>query len=275
VHAMPPLVTYVLEPGDVGPRAVPQTMPLVTYAVEPGDVPVGVLTLDDGKMNSFDFEGICAFNAALDEAEKDSTKALVITGTSKAFSAGFDLKIMAPVLGKGGSREDALELVEQGGRLMMRAFGFPKPVVLSVTGHALALGAILLCAGDVRLAKRGAKLKVGMNETSIGMLLPEFGWKLGRYRLRNTEFTRACTQGVVYGPEGAAAVGYIDELVEDGEVLPAAIAEARRLGSYVKQPAFANMKNAERSGLIAEVLDNIKANTSECFPESWKPPSKL
>jgi len=248
-------------------------MPLVDYTVVGGDVPVGVLKMDDGKMNSFDFNMIQEVNGVLEIAESDVTKALVIAGTPKALSAGFDLRIMAPVIGKpGGSKAEAIRLVEEGGALMLKIFGFPKPVIVAATGHALALGAIMLLAGDVRIAQRDANLKVGLNETAIGMQLPEFGWCLGQYRLLPTAFTRAITQATIYSVAGAAAVGYLDELVE-GDVLAAAVAEARRLGSYVKQPAFANTKATERYSVIDRVRGNLRANISTCFPDG--PSAKL
>lgn len=239
-------------------------MPLANYSVEEGDVPIGILKLDDGRMNSFDFNMIKEVHAALDQAAADSSKALVIIGTAKALSAGFDLKIMSGALGKGGPVEDSLELVEQGGRLMMKVFGFPKPVVAAATGHSMALGAILLLAADVRLAQRESKAKIGLNETAINLQLPEFGWRLGKYRLAAPYFTRAVTQGTVYSVADAKTVGYIDELVE-GDVVDGAVQEARRLGAYVKQPAFAGMKDAERAPLIAQVLGNIHANVETCL----------
>lgn len=240
-------------------------MTSIVYRLEQGDVSVGILTLDDGKLNSFNFDTIRDFNAVLDEAAKDDGKALVIVGNSKALSAGFDLKIMSSAFS--GSPDDALNLVEQGGRLMMKLSGFPKPVVIAASGHSLALGAILLLTGDVRLAQKGSKVKIGMNETAIGMVLPEFGWRLGQHRLKNAEFTRAVTQATVYDVAGAASVGYVDELV-GGDVLTAAVAEAKRLGGYVKQPAFAKMKMAERGELINGVLSRIKANVRECMLQS-------
>lgn len=246
-------------------------MPLATYEINEHGVPIGLLTLNDGKMNSFDFDGIKEVNEILDRAEKDSTRALVIAGTSKALSAGFDLKIMGPVLGKPGSKQDALDLVEQGGRLMVRVFSFPKPVVVAATGHSLALGAILLLAGDVRMASRGAKSKVGLNETAIGMQLPAFGWRLAQYRLATKDCTKAISQATVYDIEGAEKVGFLD-LVVDGDLVQAAVAEAKRLGGYVKQPAFAKIKAAERAFVIEAVMSNIKEDVHMCFPDA---PSKL
>lgn len=241
-------------------------MPGVTYQVNEGDVPVGLLMLNDGKMNSFDFDVIRDFNAALDQAEKDKTRALVIAGTEKALSAGFDLKIMGPVLGKPGSKQDALDLVEQGGRLMVRVFGFPKPVVVAATAHSLALGAILLLAGDVRIGERGAKAKIGLNEVAIGMQLPAFGWRLAQYRLHTTEVTKAITQATVYDVAAGMNAGFLDHLV-DGAVVDSAIAEAKRLGGYVKQPAFAKTKREERKHVIEAVLSNIKEDVHMCFPD--------
>mmetsp|Transcript_6026 Transcript_6026/g.6466 ORF Transcript_6026/g.6466 Transcript_6026/m.6466 type:complete len:248 (-) Transcript_6026:76-819(-) len=239
-------------------------MPLATYTVDDGDVPVGVLILDDGKMNSFDFTMIREVNEALDKAEKDSTKALVIAGTAKALSAGFDIKTMAAALGKGGSKEDSLKLVEQGGRLMMKMFAFPKPVIVAATGHSLALGAIILLAADTRIGSKASKSKIGLNETAINLQLPEFGWRLAQYRLSAPHFTRAVTQGMVYNLADAVAVGYLDELVE-GDAIVGAVAEARRIGGYVKQPAFSRMKSAERTPLVTSVLDNIKENIANCL----------
>mmetsp|Transcript_56423 Transcript_56423/g.150937 ORF Transcript_56423/g.150937 Transcript_56423/m.150937 type:complete len:232 (-) Transcript_56423:30-725(-) len=226
-------------------------MALATYVVETGEVPVGVLKLDDGKANAFGFQMLAEVNRLLDRAETDETKSLVVLGNAKIFSAGFDLQVMRGEPGK------AAELVDIGGRLVLRIFGFPKPVIMALTGHGLALGSILLLAGDVRLGQRGSKAKVGLTEVSIGMVVPAFGWRLAKYRLKNSEFTRAVTQGTGYDVEGAAAVGYLDEVVE-GDVVSAAMAEARRLGAHVKQPAFAQMKRMERIEVIEAVLSTLK-----------------
>merc|ERR1712046_534808 len=94
--------------------------------------------------------------------------------------------------------------------------------------------------------------------------LPEFGWRLAQCRLAS-KYTEAVTFGTIYNVVEAASVGYLDKLVE-GEVLKEAVAEARRLGGYIKQPAFAKIKDAERRSLTAEVLNNIQANVADCFP---------
>eukprot|EP00929_Paragymnodinium_shiwhaense_P010168 TRINITY_DN114685_c0_g1_i1.p1 TRINITY_DN114685_c0_g1~~TRINITY_DN114685_c0_g1_i1.p1 ORF type:complete len:253 (+),score=69.98 TRINITY_DN114685_c0_g1_i1:71-829(+) len=252
-------------------------MPKATYKLveaQGKDPAIGILTLDDGRMNSFDFEMISEVNALLEHARTDASKALVLTGTSKALSAGFDLKIMGPAMGKPGDKAASLRLTEEGGRLAMTVFGFPKPVVVAAANHGLALGAILLLAGDVRFGPKGTKAKFGLNEVAIGLLLPEFGWKLAQYRLKNTEFTRAVNIGTIYDAEGGANVGYLDELIE-GDVLEAAIKEAKRIAGSVNLPVFASFKHEVRGSLIKAVVDNVNANVAHCFGQAPTQSSKL
>jgi len=239
-------------------------MPPATYRIEGGDVPVGVLTLDDGKINSIGFEMIRVLHEALDQAEADEAKALVITGTGKALSAGFDLSVMGAFLGKGGDLALVPKLVEEGGMLLMRVFCFPKPVVSVASGHSLAFGAMLLLAADFRVGRRGSKAKFGLNETAIGLEIPEFGWRLAQYRLHPTHLTVSITQAAIYGAEEAVAVGYLDALA-DVDPLAVGLAKARQLGGYVKQPAFARMKVKERKGLVDPIIAGMRADIAVLF----------
>jgi len=110
-----------------------------------------------------------------------------------------------------------------------------------------------------------------LNETAIGMQLPAFGWRLAQYRLATRECTKAITQATVYDIAAALNVGFLDQLV-DGDLLAGALAEAKRLGGYVKQPAFANTKREERGSVVAAILSNLKEDVNACFPDR---PSKL
>ena len=58
----------------------------------------------------------------------------------------------------------------------------PLPVVAGCTGHALAMGALLLLGADLRLGAAG-DFKIGLNETAIGMVLPDFAIQLVEERL--------------------------------------------------------------------------------------------
>lgn len=210
-----------------------------------------MIRMDDGKMNAFGFDFIKAFNAALDEAEREKACSVLIIGNKKALSAGFDLSVM----GKPPSPEVA-DLFKQGSELMIRLFAFPRPVVMASTGHALALGAIMLLTGDVRIAADLPKAKVGMNEVAIGMAAPVLAIELARHRMPAKFLPRATTMAEIFTVEGAVEAGYFDRAVPADELEAIAMEEAKRLGQ-LKNPGFTNTKQFERGDIIKKMADTM------------------
>ncbi|MBA2280094.1 MAG: crotonase/enoyl-CoA hydratase family protein [Actinomycetota bacterium] len=220
---------------------------VLDYTLDGG---VAVLTLDDGKANAISPTVIAELHAALDRAAGEA-HAVLLVGRPGRFSAGFDLSIMTR------STEDMRSLVTSGGELLLRLFTFPMPVVAAVTGHALAAGALLLLASDVRIAA-DVPAKVGLNEVAIGMGLPEFAMELARYRMPPSQFDTALL-GRVFSPADAVGTGYVDRVVPADELLAAATAEAHEL-SHLSSSAVAQTKAAARGALVDRVLPNITAN---------------
>ena len=134
-----------------------------------------MLTMDDGKMNAFSHEMISQVKAALKDA--GDAGAVVLTGNTRCFSAGFDLSVM----GKAPSKE-AAELLRAGGDMIEQMLSYKRPLLMAAPGHALALGAIVLLAGDVRIGVADAPkpAKIGCNEVHINMPMPRFGMELAR-----------------------------------------------------------------------------------------------
>jgi enoyl-CoA hydratase len=208
---------------------------------------VAVVTLDDGKMNAVSHELVNGIDDALDLATRDAT-AVCIVGNGRALSAGFDLKVM-----QGGDVNAVMGLVNAGGRLIMRLFAHPQPTVVAVNGHALAAGALLVLACDTRIGTPGTA-KIGLNETAIGMSLPEFAFELASARLSKRYLTRAAIQAEIFDPGGALAAGYIDRLEDD--CVGAALAEAARLGA-LPAAAYAGTKASLRQALVDRVVANL------------------
>lgn len=183
---------------------------------------IALIIMDDGKANAISPAMLESLNAALDEAEAKA-KVIVLAGRPERFSAGFDLKFFAAA-----KPDQVRSLVVGGGKLAFRLFTSEKPVIIACTGHAIAMGAFLLLGGDTRIAARGA-YKIGANETINGMTLPAFGVELPRARLNPMHLTEALAQARLYSPDEAVPVGWVDRVVEPGEVIAAALAEAQRL----------------------------------------------
>lgn len=213
--------------------------------------------MNDGKMNAFSHEMIGQLTAALDDAK--SAGAVVLTGNDRCFSAGFDLSVMSTA-----PSPEAGELLQAGGRMLFTMLQYKRPLFMAVPGHALALGAIVLFAGDVRIGVSDTDLpkpiKVGLNEVHIGMPLPRFGIEMARARLAPTHLTRATTLGTLYDPAGAVAAGYLDTLVPSATLLDHTIelaAQHAKLGT-----AFHITKTFERAQLIEACNESIAADVA-------------
>lgn len=196
-----------------------------------------LITMDDGKANALSFDMLAALNDALDQAEATG-KCIVLAGRPGRFSAGFDLTVMA--------RQDAdtLRLLRSGADLALRLFDAPVPVVGAVSGHAIAMGALLCLSLDYRVGAAG-EFKLGLNEVAIGMTLPWFGVELARARLANEWIGRAVDLATLFSPERAAVVGYLDE-VAPSEQLIARAGEVAAEFAGLNMAAFAETKARTR-----------------------------
>ncbi|MCS5635486.1 MAG: crotonase/enoyl-CoA hydratase family protein [Myxococcota bacterium] len=203
------------------------------------DGAVAVIRMDDGKANALSHTMLDALHGALDRAQEDSAGAVALIGRPGRFSAGFDLSVM-------GQGPDAVRaLVGKGAGLALRIFEWPAPVVLGVTGHALAMGAVLCMAADERIGSEGA-YKVGLNEVAIKMTLPGFALVLAEDRLSRRHLGRATAGAEIYDPAGAVDAGYFDRVVGDGEADAAACARAAELAATLHGPSHAATKRAVR-----------------------------
>ena len=227
---------------------MPDASAPVTTTVEDG---VAVVRFDDGKANVLSYTAVDALAAALDRAEADAASVCIV-GRDGRLCAGFDLAVMS------AGPDAARDLVAKGGDLLMRLYLHPQPVVVAVTGHALAAGALLVLSCDVRIGA-DVPAKIGLNETAIGMPLPLFAIALAEDRLDRRHLVRATVAAEVFDPAGAMAAGYLDRVVPAADVVAEAVAEARRLGA-LSSTAYARTKQAMRGPLAARVREGAAAD---------------
>src|SRR6266567_7730241 len=127
---------------------------------------VAQITLDDGKVNAMALAFFEGLNTALDRAERERPGVVVIAGRAGVFSAGLNLKVL-PTLPPAELGRTMVAF----GRTMLRVFTFPIPTVAALSGHAIAGGAMLAFACDLRYAADGA-FRLHLNEVAIGLTLP-------------------------------------------------------------------------------------------------------
>ncbi|QXG26263.1 crotonase/enoyl-CoA hydratase family protein [Pseudomonas viridiflava] len=175
---------------------------LVSYQLDDG---IATLTLNNGKVNAISPDVIVAFNAALDQSEKDRA-VVIVTGQPGILSGGYDLKVMT------SSPEAASSLVTQGSTLARRMLSHPFPIIVACPGHAIAKGAFLLLSADYRIGVEGS-FNIGLNEVQIGMTMHHAGIELARDRLRRSAFNRSVINAEIFNPEGAMQAGFLDQVV--------------------------------------------------------------
>jgi 2-(1,2-epoxy-1,2-dihydrophenyl)acetyl-CoA isomerase len=130
-----------------------------------------------GSLNSFDRPMGRAFVAAIEAAASDSeVRAVLVTGTGRAFCAGQDLaEAAAPA--PGAPMPDLGDIVRDTYNPIIRALrGIEKPVVCAVNGIAAGAGASIALACDVVIAAAEASFvwsfaKIGVIPDSGGTFL--------------------------------------------------------------------------------------------------------
>lgn len=151
-------------------------MPDETYETIRYDVADGILTLwldRPEQLNAFTVEMAGELEHAFRRAgSDDDVRAIVVTGSGRAFCAGMDLSVGGNVFGLDESldptpadlvdRFDDPEIVagvrDTGGRVTLAIYDCTKPVIAAVNGPAVGIGATMLCAMDVRLASEKARI---------------------------------------------------------------------------------------------------------------------
>jgi enoyl-CoA hydratase len=170
---------------------------------------VATVTLDDGKANALSPAMRRHINTALDAAERDASKAVVVAGNHKLFCGGFDLSVFAA-----GDTIATLNMLTGGFNLSVRLLTFGKPVIIAATGPAIAMDSFLLLSGDHRVGS--ARTRCQANEVAIGMTLPVAAIEIMRMRLTPAPFQQGIAMAESFSGDGAIAAGWLDETVPPG-----------------------------------------------------------
>ncbi|PCC67372.1 short chain enoyl-CoA hydratase [Nannocystis exedens] len=192
------------------------------------DARVRVVTISRPKaLNALNPEVIAGLSQVLDDtaaaARAGDVRALVLTGAGeKSFVAGADIAAMADM-----SVGTAREFARAGHGVGEALAGLPIPTIAAVHGFALGGGCELALACDFIYAAENAKF--GQPEVKLGVI-PGFG---GTQRLaRRVGLARAlelCLTGDTIDAAEAARIGLVNRVLPAAELLPAALATARKI----------------------------------------------
>jgi len=237
-----------------------QTRSLVSLSVDDSSG-IGTMTMSSPPVNSITLEFMESFITTLDSAQKNpACKGIILTsGVPGVFSAGLDILTMY-----NPDEEKARLFWYTFQRLWMDLYLNPLPTVAAINGAAPAGGTILACSCDYRVMNNNAKLKMGLNETLLGIVAPWWTIKMFVATVGQREAERALALSRLYTPSEALEVGLIDEAVEASQVLAMAEAELKK---WVNIDAGARLdtKKLLRGPLVEELLNYDRENDIDAF----------
>lgn len=197
-----------------------------------------ILRIEHGPVNALDAELLEALADALDSIE-ETAKAVVLTGSGAAFSAGADL---LRLLDEGSDYVEAAR--PHAARAFERIFTISRPVVAAINGHAIAGGCVLALACDHRITVSGAH-RIGLAELKVGVPFPAWALEIVRFAVAPPHLQRLMYSGRLAVPDEALAVGLVDEIVAPEHLMDRALTIARRLAS-IPSATFALTKRSLR-----------------------------
>ena len=183
---------------------------------------VAVLTINRPEArNAVNGDVANGMEAAIDRLEgDDETWVGIVAGTGPVFSAGADLKAIS-------SGQGASLATERGGFAGLASRERTKPLIAAVDGPALAGGCEIVLSCDLVVASTNARF--GIPEVKRSLVAGAGGlFRLPRVLPRNVAMELALT-GDPIDAQRAYDLGLVNELVEPGTVVDAALALAERI----------------------------------------------
>lgn len=192
------------------------------------------LRLANGATNAIS-PALVADVASAVEKVKAEADGLVITGTEKFFSIGFDLPGLLQL-----DRQGMTDFFRNFNNVILDIFTLPMPTACAVAGHAIGGGSIFALAGDYRFMAEGRKL-IGLNEVNIGLPVPYLSelilLEVVGYRIARD----IVCGGDLNSPEHACQIGLVDEVVTAEELEQKAVEAVTALARKPRS-GFAVMK---------------------------------
>lgn len=223
------------------------------------------------KRNAFSPEMLVRLCEIWTEVGEDpDVRVVLLTGAGdQAFSSGGDLGSTIPLMMRArppvGEWEERFAADrKQLGRAILRNADFFKPVVVAVNGHALAGGAELMLACDIRIMSSEATF--GLTEVRRGLIAG--GGSLARLarQVSWADAMELVLTGEAITADRALEIGLVNRVVPPGEVMAAAEEMAHRISRGAPVALAKSKEVMVRSN--GRSLDDAFAIETQCTKEN-------
>jgi len=208
------------------------TVPMIRREI--GDDGICVLTFDrpESGANIFDAPTMQNLSEHLEAIEKDqSVRGVVVTSAKKSiFIAGADLKTLLQQAQTGELRA----FISEGQKVFNRLAALKVPTVAAIHGACAGGGYEITLACDYRVASNDPATKIGLPETTLG-LVPAWGGATRLPRLLGADVAaEVILKGKLYGADQALKLGLVDEVAAREQLLEVA---RKKLGEGKRKPS--------------------------------------
>src|ERR1700682_5787728 len=204
----------------MSPMTATVTAPMIRPEI--GDDGICVLTFDrpDSGANIFDAPAMQNLSDHLDAIEKDpSIKGVIVTSAKKSiFIAGADLKTLLKQAQTGELRG----FISEGQKVFNRLAALKVPTVAAIHGACAGGGYEITLACDYRVASNDPATKIGLPETTLG-LVPAWGGATRLPRLLGADVAAGgLLHWKIFRVDEALRLGRVDEVTAREQLLAAA-----------------------------------------------------
>ena len=175
------------------------------------DGDVGVITIDDPPLNLFGIEVTNDLIAALEEAEGEDMRALLIRAEGKVFTGGADVRVF-----EGRTPDQASAFFGDLLRIVNALEGMPLPTIASVHGLCLTAGFELSLACDMIWAAESARF--GLVEAVVGLTPGMGGTQRVAERAGPARARELVMSGGLYDAATLERWNVVNRVVPDGEL---------------------------------------------------------
>lgn len=250
-------------------------MSLVRTDVLDADAHIVALRLDRGPVNALDPALCDALCDAVQRAVDDGARGLVLASADRpdgptVFSAGLDVPHLLSLGDDRARVRAAWTAFFDAARALASS---PVPVVAALNGHAPAGGCVLALCCDYRVMAESPDparpLRIGLNETQVGLAVPEGVQHLLRRVVGPNRAERLLVAGEMVDVVHAQRIGLVDEAVPLARVVDRA---GEWLGALLALPQDA-MRRTRRIAR-ADVVDAMQPEriALDAFLDDWYAP---
>jgi len=223
---------------------------------------IATVVLNRGKVNALTEELVDELKNSFQELSiNQRVKAVILTGTGKFFSFGFDIPHFL-----GHSKDQFTRYLTKFTDFYTDLFVFPKPVIAALNGHTIAGGCMIATACDYRIMVTG-KAKISLNEITFGSSVFAGSVEMLKACVGHRKAESILCSGAMYSAEQALDLGLIHQIASEQDLLPHSERIAEDFASRDNR-AFQSIKHLLRRPIAEEMKKSEKASVLE-FVDIW------